>query len=296
MLLEIAVADAYGVCFESCDKDEITPNNTLEYHENMPPSFIKRGCYSDDAQMSLAIAESVLHDEIWTRLLIATRILLAFKRDKRRGYTGPFYNILEEVKTAEELLATIDGKSKKSGAAMRSHSCGLYPNLSDVIERTIIQANVTHNTWIGRESAICVAMMTHYFAYDLGLKDHLVEWLRDHRFADKLHSPHSFEIEGDTVTCWNPSKNRVSTFGWDCIEAALYAIESSDSMKQILWQCCEYAGDTDTVAAIALGAASWSRDIAQDLPENLINDLEDKKFGRTYLMSLDLELRKKFSL
>lgn len=296
MLLEIAVGDAYGLCFESCDKDEITPNNTLKYHDGMPPSFIKRGCYSDDGQMSIAIAECILNDEEWTAESVANRFVTAFKRDPRRGYTGPFYGILKSVKDGSELLKTINGDSKKSGAAMRAMPCGLYFEISEVIRRAEIQAKVTHNSWVGINSAICTAMMAHYFIYDIGPKHLLCHWLKTQHFSERLHSTVPFEVEGDTITCWTPIKKRVSTFGWDVIEAVIYAIEQHDSMKDILWQCCEFAGDTDTVAAIAMGVACWSKEIKQNLPDCLISTLENGSFGRDYLISLDKQLKEKFNL
>ncbi len=298
MLLEIGVGDAYGCCFEMCDKDEITPNNTLEYHENMPPSIIKRGCYTDDTQQSIAVAEYLLENDDYSDIhqKLADKFVEVFKRDKRRGYTGGFYNILKEVKNGTELLETISGDSIRGGAAMRAAPCGLLPDLQQVVDLAISQAKITHNSWIGRESAVCVALMTHYFVYNLGPKDRLVEWLRDNRFSDTLHSLHEFEADGNLISCWSPFKSRVSTFGWDVIEAALYAIEEHDSMSKILWQCCEYAGDTDTVAAIAMGAASWSKEIKQDLPKLLISKLENKKFGHDYLIDLDKKLKEKFKL
>jgi len=49
-------------------------------------------------------------------------------------------------------------------------------------------------------------------------------------------------------------------------------------------------GDVDTAAAIAMGAASQSVQIAQDLPGVLLDGLEDGPFGRTYMERLDAQL------
>jgi hypothetical protein len=51
-----------------------------------------------------------------------------------------------------------------------------------------------------------------------------------------------------------------------------------------------FTGDVDTVAAIALGAASCSSEYEQDLPTNLINNLEQGQYGREYLIDLDRKL------
>ena len=66
MLLEIAVADSYGCCFEWTDSWIIKNKNKLKYitlEEN--PSLIKPGNYTDDTQMTLAMAEFMLSGEKW---------------------------------------------------------------------------------------------------------------------------------------------------------------------------------------------------------------------------------------
>jgi hypothetical protein len=46
----------------------------------------------------------------------------------------------------------------------------------------------------------------------------------------------------------------------------------------------------DTVAAIAMGAASCCQEIEQDVPENLVNGLENGPYGRDYIINLDKKL------
>lgn len=55
-----------------------------------------------------------------------------------------------------------------------------------------------------------------------------------------------------------------------------------------------YGGDVDTVAAIAMGPASCSREIIRDLSQELIEGLEDGKYGRRYIQELDGKLMAKF--
>ena len=74
------------------------------------------------------------------------------------------------------------------------------------------------------------------------------------------------------------------------VQAAITAVTGHDSLSEILKQCIEYTGDVDTVAAIAMGAASCSREIAQDLPAGLVAQLQDQQFGRRYLQDLDRRL------
>ena len=48
----------------------------------------------------------------------------------------------------------------------------------------------------------------------------------------------------------------------------------------------------DTVAAVAMAAASGSTEIAQNLPRHLIDGLENAMYGREYVVELDEKLRK----
>ena len=54
--------------------------------------------------------------------------------------------------------------------------------------------------------------------------------------------------------------------------------------------CIAFTGDVDTVAAIALGAASCSPEYQQDIPQHLIENLENVEYGQDYLMNLDHKL------
>jgi len=74
------------------------------------------------------------------------------------------------------------------------------------------------------------------------------------------------------------------------VHAAVSAIRASGSMSSLLQACVASSGDVDTVATIALAAGAHSREIVQDLPENLVMTLENRKYGRDYLAALDERL------
>lgn len=61
-------------------------------------------------------------------------------------------------------------------------------------------------------------------------------------------------------------------------------------MREILHACVAFTGDVDTVATIALAAASRSSEITADLPSVLLRDLEDGHYGSAYLAALDARL------
>ena len=184
MLLELAIGDAYGAGFEYVDADLIATHNHLHAYFKHPRHNIIPGHYTDDTQMSLAIAELIISGDEWTPLNIASKFVEVFKRDPREGYAGRFYRFLQDVKDGADFLARMKPVSEKSGASMRAGPIGVYPDIDTVIGRCTIQAAVTHNTPRGIAAAVASALTTHYFLYDLGPKRDLGAFLETYAPGD----------------------------------------------------------------------------------------------------------------
>jgi ADP-ribosyl-[dinitrogen reductase] hydrolase len=274
MLLELAIGDAYGAGFEYVSNKIIQENNNLSGYIKHQRHDIKPGHYTDDTQMTLAIAEAMLSGKPWTSRLLADYFVVAFKRDPREGYASNFFAFLSDVSSGDEFLHEIVPTSEKSGAAMRSAPIGLYRDIKQVIEYSTIQAKVTHDTTLGINAAVAASLMTHYFRYDLGSKNDLGDFLKVY-------------IEGDWNKTWS---GKVGALGVMSVAAAITAILSCDSMSELLKKCINFSGDVDTVATIALAAACFSKEIKQDLPSNLYDNLERSTYGYDYLVQLDQKL------
>ncbi|MEP6517918.1 ADP-ribosylglycohydrolase family protein [Microcoleus vaginatus] len=274
MLIELAIGDAYGAGFEFVDQQTIEMYNNLNGYIKHPRHDIPPGCYTDDTQMSLAVAEAIVSRQPWTPELLASKFVAAFQRDRRFGYAGKFYNFLLQVQDGKEFLEKIHSASDKSGSAMRACPIGIFPTIEKVIENATIQAAITHNTPDGIKAAIAAALMSHYFIYQLGLKKNLGIFLEKH-------------VAGEWSIPW---QGEVSVKGLVCVRAAITAVMRNDSMSKLLQDCIAFSGDVDTVATIALAAGSCSNEIAQDLPENLVQGLENKSYGRDYIRELDRQL------
>jgi hypothetical protein len=116
--------------------------------------------------------------------------------------------------------------------------------------------------------------MSHYFVYHLGPKAHLGEFLQSH-------------VAGPWTKRW---RGKVGTPGMESVQAAVTAVLAHDSLSAILKQCIDFTGDVDTVATVALCAASCSLEVAQDLPVVLYDNLENGRYGRDYLQQLEQQL------
>ncbi|HUT30419.1 MAG TPA: ADP-ribosylglycohydrolase family protein [Sedimentisphaerales bacterium] len=290
MLLEIAIGDAYGAGFEFVGKEFIYANNNLEYvtHPNISSANVDllrmgeqvihpremHGRYTDDTQMSIAIAEVIVKGLPWTKEVLADSFVNSFKRDQRTGYAGGFYKFLCNVTNGVDFLEQMRPTSDKSGSAMRAASVGVFSTVEEVVEKCSLQASLTHNTADGIAAANAAALMVHYFIYDKGPKSQVG------KFIKKC-------ISGDWDKPWS---GFVSVKGIECVRAAITAIVESETLSEVLKRCIRFSGDVDTVAAIAMGPASCCEQLEHDIPANLINGLENGPYGREYIIDLDKKL------
>jgi ADP-ribosyl-[dinitrogen reductase] hydrolase len=276
MLLEIAVGDAYGAGMEYVEDAYTLEHNHLGSYVAHPRHQIAPGAYTDDTQLSIAIAEAILDYAPWTKDELADRFVATFARDPRQGYASRFYELLLTLRDGAELLDRIDPRSDKSGAAMRAVPIGVFPSVDEVVARCTLQATVTHDTPEGISAACAAALSAHYFLHKRGPRDRLGRFL-----AASVPGPGGWD---------EPWEGKVGAKGWMSVRAAVTAIEAHDSMSEILRACVAFTGDVDTVAAIAMGAASCAQDVVQDLPQALLDGLEDGAYGATYLRELDARL------
>jgi len=277
LLTFTAIGDAYGVCFEYAPRPIIRTRNNLSGYFPHHKYRTGGGRYSDDTQMSIAVAEALLklgdaanaHD--FTESFVA-----AFQRDPREGYAGRFHEFLLTVTDADDFLARIRNDSDKSGGAMRAGACGLLGDVEMVKSTAARQAAVTHNTPDGIAAAQAAALMVHYLMYRLGPRWDLPDFLDTHVRGYGWSRTH---------------KGSVGAKGCDSVRAGITALVRNQSVADLLVDCVNFSGDVDTVAAIAMAAAACADDMERSIPEPLWNGLENGRFGRDNLIELDRNLR-----
>src|SRR5947208_9065182 len=114
MLLELAVGDAYGAGFEYAGRPNLSDPRQARYLQHPRHRGTRPGMYTDDTQMSLALAELLVEGATWSPSNIARKFVEAFHRDPREGYAGNFYHFLRRSTTADDFLANIRPTSDKS--------------------------------------------------------------------------------------------------------------------------------------------------------------------------------------
>ncbi|TDV55307.1 ADP-ribosylglycohydrolase family protein [Actinophytocola oryzae] len=272
MMVELAIGDAYGGAFEYAPATFVAEYNTVEGYATHPTHVgIEAGRYTDDTQMTLAVAELLADGAEFSRLTLAEKFVEVFHRDPRVGYAGGFHAFLESVTSGRDFVDRIRPDSDKSGAAMRVAPVGLLSTVAEVRRLAALQARVTHDTPDGVASAEAAALAVHYCHHGLGPLPGVTRWISDQLGTD-----------------WTrPWQGKVGSKGVMSVRAALTALARATTMRGLLHACVAYTGDVDTVATIALAAASRTPEVTDDLPAALHDDLENGTYGRDYLAALD---------
>lgn len=284
MLLRIAQADAYAMAVEYVKPSEhpelITQALRLERYLRHPVHSLGAGQYTDDTQMSIAVAEVLLGGEL-AREAFADAFVRAFWRDPRDGYARHFQAFLEKTRTGAEFLRNIRPDSDKNGAAMRAVPIGVLADPVQVMRVAALQAQLTHDTLGGTGSAQMVALMSHYALHEAGPLSDLPRWL-----AHQMHLPRGFpRWEGDPVK--GPGVGMATAL------AVLTLVSEQPSLLDILRTTIEWGGDTDSVAAIAWGIASAR--MREPLPEFFEVMLEPgRPYGPAFLRGLGDKLAAKY--
>lgn len=281
MLLELAIADAYGFGFEYAPSDFVARHNRGEVFVQHPgrPDIIP-GRYSDDTQMSVALAEFMLSGEPMTAVNLVGYFIDAFKRDPREGYAGRFYDILVKVRNPQDFLSVVQPQSNRSGGAMRASTCGLLASTDDVINAAVWQASVTHATRDGMNAAAASALLV--WACRQGIDQGFLP-----QFLNDTVPGYQWDI---------PWIGPVGAPGIHAVKAALDALANETTLHDVLVHSVAFTGDVDTVAAISLAAASQHPDIVKNLAPELYDGLEDGKYGKKYITKLDARLTKRFPI
>lgn len=257
-LVWCAIGDAYGKAHEFADG---VPND-LSYHPH--PKYEGRAEYTDDTQQSLALVEHMNAGAKWSRVSIADRLVSAYKRDRRGGYSSRMEGFLKSSKTGKALIDKIKPIRASSGAVMRAWPAGAFGKLSDVQEASRIQALSTHpETTVA--AAMSVASCFHYFLH-LGGRRGKARQFNSSMYGIGFAPGKRAENEADSIAGWY-----------------FYLLDEGPSdAAELLRAAVAVGGDVDTLASLLMVTCCVCQD-EHSLPSNLFDELENGPYGRDYL-------------
>jgi poly(ADP-ribose) glycohydrolase ARH3 len=286
-LLGTFVGDALGMPFEGVAADQIPERLELE------DARLGRGTYTDDTQMMIALAESLLRCGAIDEEDLARTFHARF--DPARGYGGGTIQVLElwarGVDVREAASRVFAGRgSLGNGAAMRVAPVAVrfYNNTVALAAQARRSARVTHAHPEGIDGA---AVQAAAVAGALDGRDPLAA-------AQTAASTEAFrtrlEALATTTHDLQPGLLRPTAPGAlssavATVPAAVLAGTRSPDFASAVTFAIRAGGDTDTLGGMA-GAIAGARFGASAIPERWIDGLEQGEAGRDYVVALARQL------
>lgn len=282
-MLGTFVGDALGMPFEGALPAEIP--DRLE----MLDARLGRGTYTDDTQMAIALAESLLA----CNGLDAQALGWAFAKahDPRRGYGSGTTEVLRLVRSGihphDAARAAFAGEgSQGNGAAMRVAPVAVrYADHAGALaEATRASARVTHAHPLGVDAAIAQAAavgaaLNGELPLEAAFETVTTSELRD-RLTKARGLLDSRPGPAELATALGNSSR-----GQDSVPAAIYAAAAHESVEEAITFGIRCGGDTDTIGAMA-GAIAAARLGAAAIPARWLDALEQGPKGRGHVECL----------
>ncbi len=286
-LLGTFVGDALGMPFEGAAPDGLP--DEIE----MVEARRGRGTYTDDTQMMIALAESLLERGAVEEEHLARAFLEAYEPD--RGYGAGTREVFSlwagGTETASAAAQIFSGQgSRGNGAAMRIAPVAV--SFADDPHRLRAEAErsarLTHAHPVGVDAAVVQAA-----AIGAALRDgETLTVARETARTRDLLAP--LEEVGELLR-WGLAPGEVaarlgnSSAGHESVPPALYAALAHGTFEEVTVFAVRCGGDTDTIAAMA-GALAGARLGASAIPARWLEALEDGQRGRTHVEDLAARL------
>jgi len=289
VLLGTAVGDALGVPFEkfAFDRKELKEWDGKTYlgsaHHKLLP-----GQYSDDTQMSLMVAESLIENKGFNPDDLSKRYVHWITSGIARGYGRTTLAALQKIESGTHWSESGVVGSYGNGTAMRAAPFGIFfrNDLQALKEAVIIDNKITHNSDEAEAGALAIAIAAYMCVN--GDTENLNARVAEHLPKTKIKS---LLIAMETVLKLPVTPMQVlQTFGTkadvrETVPSAMFCFSKFGDAHSAILAAIRAGGDTDTTAAI-VGALFGANNNLDSIPEEALMQVE----GRDKLIELDSQL------
>lgn len=276
VLLGTAIGDALGVPFET----KLVNYETLmqwdgetflgsEHHKLEP------GQFSDDTQMSLMVAESLVSNNGFKPEDLAARYVEWMSSGRARGWGKTTLAAVQNLMAGKPYTESGIAGSTGNGTAMRAAPFGVFyrDDLETLIKVVKIDSAITHASEEAEAGALAIALAAAYAARKEFKRNDpasvLLEKIHPHLPDSKVKNT-IYSLDSLISSPFIPPAQALKVLGTkanvkETVPAALYCFLKC---KKGFWEAVETAiragGDTDTTAAI-VGALCGARDGTMDM-------------------------------
>lgn len=289
VLLGTAIGDALGVPFESKPADNPLLINWdrksflgSKYHGLEP------GQYSDDTQLSIIVAESLIENSGFDPADLAKRYVDWIESERARGYGRTTLLAINNLKSGIPWTDSGVPESYGNGTAMRAAPFGVFfrNDLRSLIEIVKMDSGITHKSNEAEAGALAIALAAYYISNEDTdqLVKRICESLPDSIVKNKL------KVVPVMVDSSAKPLDMLEVLGTKAdvrqtVPSALYCYLKFEKFSEAITYAIRAGKDTDTTAAI-VGALIGTREGARGIPREWVDGVEDKD----KLMILDSKL------
>jgi ADP-ribosylglycohydrolase len=282
-LLGTFVGDALGMALEGASPAEVPAR--LE----MLDARLGRGTYTDDTQMAIALAESLL-DRGGVDAEALGRAF-ASAHDPRRGYGAGTTEVLRLIRSGvhpHEAASMLFGGqgSQGNGAAMRIAPVAVrYANDEAALARAAqASARVTHAHPLAVDAAVSQAVAIAAALGDEPPLDAALAAATTPELKGRLSAAGElFGARPQPAEVGAALGNRST--GHESVPCAIYAAAAYESAEEAITFAIRCGGETDTIGAMA-GAVAGARTGASAIPSEWLDALEEGPKGRSHMERL----------
>lgn len=264
----------------------------------MLPARKGKGTYTDDTQLMIGVAESLIECEEFDGRNMANKFVENY--DPSRGYGGGTTKVLNLIKEGSDWdeagIKVFDGGSFGNGAAMRSAPVGTlyWDDFTALKEVAEAQSQITHAHPLGKEGGVMLSLGVA-LAINTSLKEKdirvesfinsILEHLSREEYIEKIKAIKTL-LSSDP-----PVDEIIKKLGNDSrahfsVPTALYAfLENKSSFEEAVVQAVGLGGDTDTIGAMT-GAIAGAYHGFSIIPNRWLQQLEDGEKGVSYILEL----------
>ena len=255
VLVGTAIGDALGVPFESMlvnNKELINWDGKTftgsVYHQLLP------GQYSDDTQMSIMVAESLINNKGFNPDDLAVRYVDWIVSGRARGYGRTTLMAVQNLSAGKHWSESGIAGSYGNGTAMRAAPFGIYfrNDLQSLVAICKIDSAITHASEDAEAGSIAIALAAAYAVNDdtEDLLERISEKLPDSKVKGLVYSLGSL-VNSDKIS----PQQALRVLGTkanvrETVPAALYCFLKFDNYHDAILAAIKAGGDTDTTAAI----------------------------------------------
>ncbi len=293
-ILGCFLGDAFGSGFEGMDPDRAV------FHMSILSNKFTRS-YTDDTDMTLALAESIIQCGQIDPEDIAKQFSLYC--DLTRGYAIGTIKAVQALRAGmkwhQVARIVFENGSFGNGAAMRASPAGLFyhHDLDGLQEAAIKQANVTHIHPLGQWGAVMqacsVGLAVIQDPKEPFKKEEVIVYLREvlwggpieyvralNRIEEMLSQEKKLQAREVVQSLGNGVEAHLSVPS-ACYIAITYSPDFCDAIRAAI----SLGGDTDTIAGM-VGAIVDAHVGEKGLPLEWLEQLEEGPRGRSFVRSL----------